>query len=406
MSDSMFASLLNTLDRRTVGEVAHALGQPEQSVSHGMETSIAALMGGMASKSQDPGTLQKVLDTVSGTGGDVSWSQMASSLTAPSSSVMTAGKRVLSTLFGSKESAVVNGISRASGITTPGSALTLLSMAAPVVMSFLTRRLRDGGMNISGLSAGLQRESATIRNALPAGISELFWPAVTPAAKETVKETVREEISPVIAQTVQHEEHRSGLLAGLVLAALGVGLLWFLMHAHRPPVQVTTVVIPRGTANRLAEPPTPTINTACTLPSDVKLPADGVASRLLAYVQTPSGNPAGTWINADQLLFDSGASRLRSGSEEQLNNIATVMKNCPNVNLIIAGHTDNVGGGAGNLRLSQNRANTVRAELIAEGVSPDRLTTKGFGGEFPIADNNTAEGRAENRRVAMRVAQK
>ncbi len=398
MSDSIFASLLNTLDRRTVGDVAHALGQPEESVSRGMETSIASLLGGMASKSQDSGTLQKVLDTVSGAGGDFSWSQMAGSLAAPSSSAMTAGKRVLSTLFGSKENAVVNGISRAAGLTTPGSALTMLSMAAPVVMSFLTKRLRDGGMNINSLGALLQRESGTIQNALPAGMSELFWPATTKTAT-----TVKEEVSPVVAQAVQRERSGSGWLAALAIAALGLGLLWFLTHARKPTTQVTSA--PMGTANRMEEPPT--VNTACRLPSGVNLPADGVASRLLGYVQGPGDVAAGTtWFNADELRFNTGDATLRAGSQEQLNNIGEVMKSCPNVHLTIAGYTDNVGDEAGNARLSKNRASAVRSQLVADGVSSDRLSIEGYGQQNPVADNSTAEGRAENRRVALQVTQK
>jgi OmpA-OmpF porin, OOP family len=398
MSDSMFASLLNTLDRRTVGDVAHALGQPEQSVSRGMETSVATLMAGMASKSQDSGTLQKVLDTVSGAGGEFSWSQMAGSLAAPSSSAMTAGKRVLSTLFGSKENAVVNGISKASGLTTPGSALTMLSLAAPVVMSFLTRRLRDGGMNIGSLGGLLARESGAIQNALPAGMHELFWPAGTTTVKETV---VKEQVSPVIAQAVKQERSGSGWLAAVALAALGLGLLWFLTHARKPNV-VTS--IPMGTANRMVE--TPTAPPACTLPSGLNLPADGVASRIYNYVQTPGDTGSPTWFNADQLRFDTGVATLKSSSQEQIRNIGSVMKNCPNVHLSIAGYTDNVGNETANLRLSKNRANAVRSQLMADGVPADRLTTEGYGEQDPVADNSTAGGRAENRRVAMSVTQR
>jgi outer membrane protein OmpA-like peptidoglycan-associated protein len=396
----MFASLLNTLDKHTVGEVAHAIGQPEQSVSHGMETSIAALLGGMASKSQDTGLLQKVLDTVSGTGGDISWSQMAGGVTNPTSSVMTAGKRVLSSLFGNKETGIVNGISRASGLTTPGSALTLLSMCAPVVMSFLTRRMRDGGMTISSLGSTLQRESGVIRNALPASINDIFWPGTATAA--AAGPTVREDVSPVIAQTVQQERSHSGWLPALALAIVGLGFLWFLTHARRPPVNVT--VIPRGTANRLALPPPPTttVNAVCTVPADLNLPASGVASRMLAYVQNPGDRSAApTWFNADQLQFDTGRAGLRSN--EQLNNIAAVMKACPSTHLTIAGYTDNVGSESSNMQLSKNRANTVKSQLVADGVSRDRITCEGYGEESPIADNDTENGRAQNRRVAMQL---
>jgi outer membrane protein OmpA-like peptidoglycan-associated protein len=396
----MFASLLNTLDKHTVGGVAHAIGQPEESVSHGMETSIASLLGGMASKSQDTGILQKVLDTVSGTGGDISWSQMANAVTNPTSSVMTAGKRVLSTLFGNKETAIVNGISRSSGLTTPGSALTLLSMCAPVVMSFLTRKMRDGGLTINNLGNMLQRESGVIRNALPASINDVFWPDTATAAAPSG--TVREDVSPVIAQTVRQERSHSSWLPALALAIIGLGFLWFLTHARRPPVNVA--VIPHGTANRIALPPAPTttVNAVCTVPADMNLPAGGVAARMLAYVQNPGNRSASpTWFNADQLQFDTAKTGLRS--DAQLANIAAVMKACPNTHLTIAGYTDNVGNENANQQLSTNRANSVASRLVGDGVSRDRITCEGYGEKDPIADNDTENGRAQNRRVAMQL---
>ncbi|MGA7238233.1 MAG: OmpA family protein, partial [Bryobacteraceae bacterium] len=170
-----------------------------------------------------------------------------------------------------------------------------------------------------------------------------------------------------------------------------------------PGVQVTSA--PMGTANRMEEPPT--ANTACTLPSGVTLPADGVASRLFGYVQSPGDVAAGTtWFNADDLRFNTGDATLRATSREQLNNIGEVMKGCPNVHLTIAGYTDNVGDEAANARLSKNRANAVRSQLVADGVSSDRLSIEGYGEQNPVADNSTSEGRAENRRVAIQVTQK
>jgi outer membrane protein OmpA-like peptidoglycan-associated protein len=73
--------------------------------------------------------------------------------------------------------------------------------------------------------------------------------------------------------------------------------------------------------------------------------------------------------------------------------------------LDIAGFTDNVGSAAANLRLSQKRAGNVVAQLVNKGVPRDRLTSEGYGEEDPIADNSIEHGRAQNRRVAMRVAQ-
>src|SRR5260370_41754868 len=83
MSDSMFSSLLGMLDKPSLGGIASALGESEQSVSHGMESSIAAVLGGLAAKSEDPNSLRRILDLVPGTLRGVTGSQMASSAANP-----------------------------------------------------------------------------------------------------------------------------------------------------------------------------------------------------------------------------------------------------------------------------------------------------------------------------------
>ena len=393
MPDSMFASLLKMLDKQTVGEVAHALGQSEQSVSRGMESSITALLAGVASKSQDTSVLGTILDTASSKGGNISWSHIAAEVAHPSSSLMTGGKRVVAGLFGGREQAVTSGISHESGLS-PEAASTLMAMAAPVVMNFLSKQIHEGGMTLRSFGGLLQREIPAIRSTLPPGLSELFWPG---AAAVTV--------SPVVAQAVQ-EERSFGWLAALGLAALGLGGLWFVTHARLARLLLIPPVTPvaTGTANRVA---TPVPEVVCTLPTNVNIPEGGVEARFLAFVQNPSAKPdATTWFNFDQLVFDTGSATLRTESKGQLNNIAALLTSCPSVRVTIAGYTDNVGAAEPNLRLSRNRAENVVAQLVSKGVSPDRLTAKGYGEEYPIADNSSEEGRSQNRRVAMRVTQK
>ena len=89
----------------------------------------------------------------------------------------------------------------------------------------------------------------------------------------------------------------------------------------------------------------------------------------------------------------------------QIDNVAAILRNCPDVRVTIAGYTDNVGANEPNLRLSRNRANSVVAQLQKKGVTPGQITAEGYGKDFPVGDNSTAEGRAENRRIAMRVSQ-
>jgi OOP family OmpA-OmpF porin len=88
-----------------------------------------------------------------------------------------------------------------------------------------------------------------------------------------------------------------------------------------------------------------------------------------------------------------------------LDEAAMVLRNNPDLNVEIQGHTDNTGPAEYNLMLSQKRAESAMNYLVDKGVDPARLTAKGYGFEQPVASNDTKEGRAKNRRVEFRVAQ-
>ena len=81
--------------------------------------------------------------------------------------------------------------------------------------------------------------------------------------------------------------------------------------------------------------------------------------------------------------------------------MADLLTRHPNVRITLVGHTDNVGTAEYNQRLSEGRVNSVKAELVKRGIAADRINTVGKGESEPIADNSTAEGRAENRRVEV-----
>ena len=99
--------------------------------------------------------------------------------------------------------------------------------------------------------------------------------------------------------------------------------------------------------------------------------------------------------------FDFGKSIIRDESKPVIEQIVQMMKSNPELKVGVEGHTDNVGSPASNKTLSEARAKSVVTSIVSQGISADRLSPAGFGQDKPIADNNTEEGRARNRRVEL-----
>lgn len=101
------------------------------------------------------------------------------------------------------------------------------------------------------------------------------------------------------------------------------------------------------------------------------------------------------------ILFDIDKTALKPVAKSDIEKLSASLKNNPETNILIVGHTDNTGTAAHNMDLSVRRAEAVKAYATAAGVSPSRLTTSGKGDNEPIADNTTADGRTQNRRVEI-----
>lgn len=145
-----------------------------------------------------------------------------------------------------------------------------------------------------------------------------------------------------------------------------------------------------------------------SLPNGVELdvPRAGLEAKLLAFLENER-KPAAkiTWFDFDRVAFGKGETVPQTSPREQLQNVARILSAYPKVKAIIGGHTDNLGNAIANKRLSKARAEIVFRELTQMGIAPSRLEAKGYGGDRPIAANNTEEGRAKNRRISLGVIQ-
>lgn len=135
-----------------------------------------------------------------------------------------------------------------------------------------------------------------------------------------------------------------------------------------------------------------TIVEQAAMAQQIAITADWMAKQLAA-----SGSVA-----LEGITFDTGKAVIRPESKAVLDEVGALLKNDEALALEIQGHTDNAGSPTGNLTLSQQRADAVKAYLLSTfGIDAARLTTAGFGDTRPVADNATDEGRAKNRRVEL-----
>lgn len=145
------------------------------------------------------------------------------------------------------------------------------------------------------------------------------------------------------------------------------------------------------------------------LKSDIeamKSEADKKFKELQSSLIQVTNDARGTIISMSDILFETGKANLTSDLKTSLAKIAGILLVFKTSRVIVEGHTDNVGSEEYNQGLSERRAENVMNFLIEQGVTPSRLTAIGYGFSRPIADNETSEGRAKNRRVDLIVQEK
>ncbi|MEE3190067.1 MAG: OmpA family protein [Pseudomonadota bacterium] len=152
-------------------------------------------------------------------------------------------------------------------------------------------------------------------------------------------------------------------------------------------------------------------------PEPVKAPvvimADSDDDGIVDDIDDCPGTPSGMSVNhrgcsvldarLDGVYFASGSAELTRGATRTLEQVADTLMEYPDARIEIGAYTDSLGAAANNQRLSERRANAVMQYLIDMGINPMRLEARGYGEEDPIASNDTAQGRAANRRVEIRV---
>ncbi len=452
------------LSNTVVERVSTMLGESEANTQTAINGALPTILSQLIQKASEPGGASAIMDlmgqvtTPNRAAGEVIepadgfLGQLSGLLggnasgqsTSQLSSLLSMGSGIISSLFGGKTDAVAGALASYSGVKQ-SSASSLLSLAGPVLLSLLGRKMADEGTGALGLAGLLGSQTGAIRAAMPTGLGTLLGNipglgllgglagsvgSAVANAGTTVRQTAA-STPPVSTPTYSDDDNRGGgnkWLPWLLLALGAVGLFFLLRSCNGDKAKETATATADsiGTAageaasgiGAAADSAGRAISNAAAnlgaffkrkLPNGIELniPEFGIENKLIAFIEDKDkAVDKTTWFNFGRLLFDTGKSTLQPGSEQELDNIAEILKAFPNVNLKIGGYTDNTGSAAVNKQLSADRANTVMNGLIKRGIDKSRLEAEGYGPEHPVATNDTEEGRQQNRRIAVRVTKK
>lgn len=421
MVENIVKLLKDQLDENLVGKIAGFLGENKSGVMAAVGSALPSILLGLVKKGSEPAGADHLMRLLHERKPDEDiFSDLGSVLGGGSATtnLLSSGKALLGSILGEKAVGMGDLIASTSGISRNAGS-SLLGILAPIVMGFLSKTLRSqGNFNSNSLTTLLLGQKDHIKAALPSGVANLLGvsdienlgrPAVQAAAAPTKK------IWPWIV---------------LIIAAAVLFFWWRSCSTQEVAQQAATAA--KSAADEAAETAKQAASAAQDaagkvaeqardawaalgrffskkLPSGVELniPESGVENQLLAFIEDPQ-RPVDdkTWFSFDRLTFETGKATLKPESQEQLKNIAEILKAYPKVTMKIGGYTDSTGDPQANLRLSQQRAEAVMAGLLQLGVDAGRLKAEGYGQEHPIADNSTAEGRAKNRRIDIRVTGK
>ena len=416
MAGSIMDSILGMVTPDMKQALATRFGESSQAVQSGLGAATAATLDGMASKSSDSGFLGQVLGLLGGGTGQNLLSSLPSIASGgPTGATSDLVNRFLPMVFGSQQGQVANAISQQFGLSA-SSGTGLLKMAAPLVLAYLGKMQSSGTLSASSLGDTLRAQAPGLRSYLPAG---LLGSAAGVASATTSRATTAVQGARVAASAPPRWLVPAAIAGALILA-------WLVIRSMSTPRPVQTAAsVTSEAVNSAANTARSAANTAgdaatrawaalgdmmkVKLPdgTELNVPSRGVEARLVSYLNDNTSPVSDTtWFDFDRLLFDTGSATLQPASQEQLTNIAEILKAYPQVKIRIGGYTDNTGDPAANLQLSQQRADNVMAQLTQLGVDPSRMSAKGYGQEDAVADNSTEEGRQKNRRISLRVTEK
>jgi OmpA-OmpF porin, OOP family len=410
MAINLFDLLQNEFSSDVVTKIASFVGEAPAKTQTALTNAVPAVMCALDQKVSKAGGAAELFETFrlgafdgKRIGSPAAVAGSASGL----ADVLKLGGPLVASLFGSRHSGLVDWLADLAGIGKSASS-SLLGLVAPFVLNLIGRQAGSaGGFNAASVAELIKGQGSLLGSNAPRGLAQALGVSQcggTPARAYAAG-------TPTASGGTELEGGwLKWLLPVLAMLLLGIGTVWWYARgAGTPP---TTAALPT-TAPPAATTPAPgpvgatlVKQTICSGQA-IEVGANGVESMLIKFLDDKTSViGADTRFSFDRIEFETDSAALKPSSRAQLKNIAEIMKCYPTLEIKIAGHTDSKADDAYNLKLSQERADSAKTELVALGVAPSRLAAEGFGEQFPIASNDTEEGRQRNRRTDVVITKK
>ena len=403
---NLLESVKSYVTPEIIQQAASLLGENESGVSKAIGGLAPTILAGILNKSDDSNAMGNIFSLLSDKNNSGFLSNIGGLLgggnLAQGDPKDIAGG-LMGNLFGGKVPAILNAVSSFAGIKS-SSTSTLLGMVGPLVMGVLGKKINSDGLNLSGLLNLLKGEKSSIMNALPGGLGSIMGLA----------SNFTGNMGGASVPEIETSTGNRWIWPLLLLAGLGAGIVYYMKNCttkpEMPKAELPAMPSVDTMASKAAEMAASATTYMKKLASGFELKGNknGIESQLVAFIEDAS-KPVDktTWFNFDRLLFETGSAKIdMATSADQLTNMVEVLKAFPKVKLKIGGYTDNVGKEASNMKLSAARATAVVEYLTSKGIDKSRLVPEGYGSSNPVASNDTEEGRAQNRRIAVRVTEK
>jgi len=432
MSFNLIDEAKSLLPSDLISRAANSLGETESGIQRAVNGSIPTVLSGLLNQSSTTGA-SGILDMVKNASGSNILGNISGLLSG--SSISGIGSTVmgwLRSLFGDRLSSVTNSLASFAGIK-PSSASSVMSLATPAVLGSVGNYAKENNLTASGLGSFLMTQKNSILNAIPSGFN--LAGALGLSSLSDIGSRISSTVSSASNYAASTVKRASGTRwLWFLLLLLGAGLLiWLFTRKPAPKEEAAPVVTDTSamtTTPAVTAPPPVTVKgkldtvtgnfiydvgemTTIDLPNNggqLNVGRYSTEARLVEFLKDPNAvvdTINGNWFDFTNVRFKTGSSTITDDSHAQLKNLVAIIKAFPNATFKVGGYTDNTGNPSTNLALSQKRADAVAAAILKEGANKAQITkAEGYGQEHPVGDNSTADGRAMNRRVSVRVKSK